>query len=347
VAGAGRTAATTYSTPGQLSGVAAASAGNAWAVGSAGGANVDNILMLHWNGKSWSRVTSPKVLTGAGSLSAITVVNAKDAWAVGYTGSATSPHSLLLHWNGTAWSAVTSPAPVSGGGLSAVTASAAAGWAVGYVSTGTAALQTRPLIFKLTGTKWTRVDPTFGTNSGVALDGVATTSAGVTFATGLYTGQITGVLARWTGKMWAFLGLFTEAGTYHWLNAIAAGPHGNAFAVGQNTSGNGAPLISIEWNGKTWVQAPGLSTSQLNTVTFAPGGAAWAAGSYPVKHNEDPLILRWTGKAWAMVTSPATVAQLNGLGFATSGYGWAVGETNPGTGTSKTLIEHWNGKTWS
>jgi hypothetical protein len=62
-------------------------------------------------------------------------------------------------------------------------------------------------------------------------------------------------------------------------------------------------------------------------------------------------MLHWNGKAWTRVTSPSTSAVLNGLGFASAKYGWAVGyagslDTNPVTGTSKTYIIHWNGRTW-
>ena len=315
-------------------------------MGYTGTTSTDKVLMLHWNGSKWSRVTSPKVLTGPGQLSAVTVVSAKDAWAVGSTGGGTHPHTLILHWNGTAWSAVTSPAPVANGRLSAVTASATSGWAVGWHSTGPSVPQTSPVIFKLAGAKWSRVDPTFGKGSGAVLNGVATTSATTTFATGLYTGMITGVLARWNGSSWSWVSPFPEQGTYHWLNGIAAGPHGTALAVGINTSGSGGP-ISIEWTGHAWVKAPIPSSVDPFTVAFAPGGTAWAAGSYPSGSSSHTLILRWNGHAWSRVTSPATAAQLNGLAFATANYGWAVGTTEPGSGNPKTLIVHWNGHSWN
>ncbi len=339
-------AATTYSTVGGLAGVAAASDRNAWAVGYAGTSSAGKVLMLHWNGRGWSRVTSPKVLTGSGELSAITVVNAKDAWAVGSTGDYLDMHTLILHWNGSAWRAVNRPAPVAAGTLSAVTANAKGGWAVGWHSTGPSVPQTSPLILKLAGTKWSRVDPEFGAGTGVALDGVATTSAATTFASGLYTGMITGVLARWSGSSWRWVSSFPEEGTYHWLNGIAAGPHGIAFAVGFKTSVGGG-VVSIKWTGHAWVKAPAPSGASLYAVAFAPGGAAWAAGSYNSGGRPRTLVLRWNGQAWGRVTSPATVAQLNGLGFATANYGWAVGDTNPDSGNSKTVIVHWNGHSWS
>jgi hypothetical protein len=336
-------AATGYSAPGSLAGVAAASTRNAWAVGSAGSPTSAKVLMLHWNGSRWSRVTSQRVLTGPGALSAISVVSAKDAWAVGNSGSFAHPRSLILHWNGKAWSEVTSPKPVANGNLSAVTATARGGWAVGSIS-GSSVVQTQPLIFKLTGAKWSRSDPKFGAHSGVILNGVATTSA-ATFATGLFTGMITGELARWSGKSWSFVRSFPEEGTFHWLNAISAGPHGIAFAVGFKTSaGNG--VVSIRWTGHAWVKAPAPASANLNAVAFAPGGAAWTAGYRDTGGKLHPVILRWNGSAWSSVGSSSKSAQLTGLGFATAKYGWAVGETNPDSGQSKTLIEHWNGRSW-
>jgi hypothetical protein len=72
---------------GGLFGISATSARNAWAVG-------DN-LILHWNGKAWTRQPVP-----AGSyLSRVAAVSARDAWAVGFN----SRGSLILRWNGVLW----------------------------------------------------------------------------------------------------------------------------------------------------------------------------------------------------------------------------------------------------
>ena len=47
------------------------------------------------------------------------------------------------------------------------------------------------------------------------------------------------------------------------------------------------------------------------------------------------------------MAAPSTVGLLDGLGFATAKYGWAVGYTEPSSGSPKTLIVHWNGRSWS
>jgi hypothetical protein len=342
--------ATSYSTAGSLSGVAAVSNASAWAVGFTGSGASPRILMLHWNGRGWSRVTSPGLLTGAGGLSAITVVNSKDAWAAGYTGNpGKTTRTLLLHWNGSAWSAVTSPAPVANGSFNAVTATASSGWAVGYYYTPPgSAVDYHALAFRLSGSRWTRVTAGLG-GGGVTLTGVATTTGktSTTWSIGDATGTIYGGVAKWNGKSWNWLSTFPVQGAYHGLWGIAAGPGGIAFAVGSNGNVPETPAPSMEWTGKAWqkVAVSAASGSSLNAVAFAPGGAAWSAGSTGLY----TLVMRWNGHAWARVSapSPGHGNQVDGLGFSASSYGWAVGQEWSSSSAYKTLILHWNGRGWS
>lgn len=337
-------AGTSYSTAGGLLGIAAIGDSSAWAVGYAGAAEAPKILMLHWNGSAWSRVTQPSVLNGsAGEISAITAVNAKDAWAVGFTGSPDGTiHSLLLHWNGRAWTQVVSPAPVKDGMLSAVTATTKGGYAVGSYYTGESALDYWSLTFRLTGSKWSRIA---AKTDDVSLDGVATTSATTTWATANEVGMITGGLAKWSGNGWSWVS-FPVEGQYHALYGIAAGPGGIAFAVGANDNYPSSPPLSMKWTGHKWekvtVSAP--TGSDLHAVTFAPGGVAWAAGS-----AGGSLIVRWNGREWARVTSPSPEPdiQLYGIAFSAANYGWAVGYSYSLAGPAETLIVHWNGHSWS
>jgi hypothetical protein len=344
-------AATGYSTAGALNAAAAISNGNAWAVGYTGATESPKILMLHWNGKTWSRVTGPRVLTATGQLNAITVVSAKSAWAVGSTGliGTGKNHSLLLHWNGTAWSQVTSPAPVTGGSLAAVTATAKHGWAVGYVNTDPNAplcCAGTPLVFRWNGTKWSRLATKLG--KGAYLNGVASTGTNSAWAIGGPLAMITGALAKWNGSAWSWAKDPVQ-GAYRPFYGIAAGPGGTAFVVGADNDFPLGPAISARWNGKAWrpvsVSAP--TSSGLNAVAFAPGGTAWAAGSYPSGSRLHTLIMRWNGKAWTRVTSPGTSEQLNGLAFSASNYGWAAGSTVSTSGSTRTVILHWNGKAWA
>ena len=98
-----------------LSGVAATSTTNAWAVGiyinSAGG---DVTLILHWNGTAWKKETSPNLGTSfpGDVLTGVAATSTTSAWAVGdYCASTACParKTLTEHWNGTAWKHVVSP----------------------------------------------------------------------------------------------------------------------------------------------------------------------------------------------------------------------------------------------
>jgi hypothetical protein len=133
---------------GSLLGVAAVTPSNVWAVGSGrNSAGVSGSMIQHWDGTSWTEVSSP--VTGA-TLTSVTATSATDVWAVGYTASA----GVAMHYDGTSWTTSTLPAP-SGGTwqLSSVSADAAGDvWAAGYVN-GSGGAQ-HPIVEHFDGTSW-------------------------------------------------------------------------------------------------------------------------------------------------------------------------------------------------
>ena len=71
--------------PGQepsLSGVAATSASNAWAVGGYLAGSVDKTLFMHWNGHAWKQLIGPSP-GSASSLTSVAATSASNVWAVG------------------------------------------------------------------------------------------------------------------------------------------------------------------------------------------------------------------------------------------------------------------------
>jgi hypothetical protein len=103
----------------QLTGIAAASASDIWAVGISAAGGIQSTLTEHWNGSSWSVVTSPNTAAEDNLLSGVTVVSSNDVWAVGTGdspdyGSGSIP--IALHWNGASWSIVGASSPSGGGG---------------------------------------------------------------------------------------------------------------------------------------------------------------------------------------------------------------------------------------
>ena len=67
---------------------------DAWAVGSAGTFGFVP-LIVHWDGKSWSRVQGPGIPV-AGELLGVSMVSATDGWAVGV--NPFKAKCILLHW---------------------------------------------------------------------------------------------------------------------------------------------------------------------------------------------------------------------------------------------------------
>ena len=95
----------------ELFGVAAVSATNIWAVGfianTTAAGSVQQTLIEHWNGTSWSVVSSPNPGSSP-VLSGVAATSATNAWAVGNSGF---NQTLVRAWNGTKWSVVEESQP--------------------------------------------------------------------------------------------------------------------------------------------------------------------------------------------------------------------------------------------
>jgi hypothetical protein len=199
-----------FSKADSLSSVAGTSARDMWAVGEASSAAMPNArsrlpgrqpllrtrpvapastftmqtLILHWNGKTWTRVPSPSP-NNDDQLLGVGVGSPSSALAVGLEQrSDGSSRTLAEHWNGKAWTHVSTPGPSSPsardflGGVTVISQNNA--WAVGTAGSGN---QTTSLIERWNGSRWTTVeapdpgDPTL-------LFGVAASSASNIWAVG-------------------------------------------------------------------------------------------------------------------------------------------------------------------
>jgi hypothetical protein len=94
-----------------LRGVSAVSSTDAWAVGVYYTKTyLGRTLVLHWNGKAWSKFASRNPSSYEDDLFGVSAVSSADAWAVGYYHTETGAfRTLVLHWDGTGWSKVHSP----------------------------------------------------------------------------------------------------------------------------------------------------------------------------------------------------------------------------------------------
>jgi hypothetical protein len=326
----GGTAVNDYNT---LISIRCLSAGDCWAVGSAGknGAGTGN-QVLHWNGTKWSHVKVPNpgpTLKGhANQVDDVTCASPANCWAVGYYGSQSIPITYAnqaMHWNGKRWSLVTTPDP--------------AGTATGDEN---------------------------------ALDAIRCISASACLADG-YDGTspiLSNEVLRWNGKKWSVQTTPNPGGTAtgdeNVLNGLACSSSTSCWAVGFD--GPEKPFVPVNemlhWNGKKWfttkVPDPATGTGAQNQLlwdTCVSSIDCWAVGYHGHETSSTILFrndtLHWNGVKWSHVSSPnpggtATVGfnGLAGIRCTSASNCWAVGVRLKGGHIADEFL-HWNGAKWT
>src|SRR5207253_591293 len=112
----------------ELRAVTCASSSDCWAVGFYYNGSDDQTLIEHWDGISWSIVSSPN--DGTTHLLGVTCASSSDCWAVGRYNNG----SVIERWDGTSWSIVSPPNNgTSSDSLNGLTCTSSSNcWAVGY-----------------------------------------------------------------------------------------------------------------------------------------------------------------------------------------------------------------------
>jgi hypothetical protein len=140
------------------------------------------------------------------------------------------------------------------------------------------------------------------------------------------------------------------------INALAAPTAGDVWAVGRAQYSDFSRRALIErWNGTSWVlhAAPGGSGSVLDGVVALAADNAWAVGRAAGGTGSVTLVEHWNGTSWSVVPSPNVnvLNSLHGIAAVSSTNLWAVGDatrsTTDGVSTMRTLVERWNGTSWS
>jgi hypothetical protein len=170
-----------------LQSVTAFAPDNVWPVGYYVDENqVNQTLVEHWEGKSWTIVASPNRGADGSQLNNIAGLSPTDIWAVGYSGQGNDVITLTEHWNGSAWSIIGSPNPGTSGNYLqslSVVSDVPAFWAVGYYYESG---HPRTLIERWDGSSWNIVpSPNVGA-TGNSLLGVSGLFANDVWAVGAY-----------------------------------------------------------------------------------------------------------------------------------------------------------------
>src|SRR6266567_1841544 len=237
-----------------LSGVAAISANNVWAVGrfTSDSNPSPRALALQWDGTHWQVGALPNPGTTEDALTAVTAVAANDIWAVGHMqpgSSGIQNASLVEHWDGSQWLVVSSPNVGSRDNLlSGVAAdSASSAWAVGTADGDVG--PTTTFILHWNGSQWA-VTPSPSPGSSInALAAPVALSATNAWAVGYFQqanrSQRT-LTEHWNGKNWKVVNSPNIGTDNNDLNALAfiAGTN-QVWTVGEHFSSDTGTSASL------------------------------------------------------------------------------------------------------
>jgi len=312
---------------------------------------------------AWSVVSSPNAPPQSGIyddvLDGISGTGPNDVWAVGddccyAAGSQEYYHGLIEHWNGSAWKVVPyakgEPADTYLHAVAAMSPNDA--WAVGNAPYP----NNQAVAEHWDGKKWSVVPTPYIYNNGELLAVVAISSKNV-WAAG--EGNFSAILEHWDGTAWSFVPAYTYGLTI--LSSISAAGPNDIMAVGTYYSLSSF-LFAEHWNGSAWTyEAPVNSffIASFNGSTAISRNRYWAVGyEEPSQSEQVPQTLTeyWNGSSWRLVPSankdPKASYILNNTLYGVAAESpkdvLAVGYWTyyPGSGTTRSLFERWNGKAW-
>lgn len=352
------------------------STSDCWAVGDSYDGVLGHPLIERWDGTSWTSALAPN---GAADnyLFRVACSSASDCWAVGRSNNATIDpelfdQDLILHWNGSDWSANTAlidPTATYASDLAGVACSSGSEcWAVGSIRPTDLVL---PHIIRWDGTSWVSVvapdvPPILPSNE---LDAVTCLSATDCWAAGeaFYGSVARSLTMHWDGIAWEIMeSPNTAIDRSNYLTDITCASSSDCWTVGWSANSNAMQdqALAMHWDGAAWsiVSTSPVETSDevqtaLEGVTCVSSSDCWAVGHSENAVDFQALIQHWNGVSWIPVPAPppqndpAMNTYLYDVACTTTSDCTAVGIqwTSPFTGNSlyQTLVEHWDGISWS
>jgi len=228
-------------------------------------------------------------------------------------------------------------------------------WAVGEQFAGAGQAPPPPVSYHWNGSAWSIVaTPTLGVSS--ALLAVSASTATDAWAVGF---SVLGrhddgtLIEHWNGTAWSVNSSLVVTGFVAELTGVADLSPTDAWAVGE---GNSALLE--HWNGSAWssvtIPDPDFTPGAGQSISADSATDIWVVGTTvnTTTGTASAEALRFDGSAWVVVPmqQPGTNTPTIGAVTAVSATNaWAVGEDIGATSAigGSTLIEHWNGASWS
>jgi hypothetical protein len=262
---------------------------------------------------SWSVIPSPNQASSAkDELNSVSCVSASFCVAVGsYLNSTGTSRTLIESWNGSTWSIVASPDKFTGDNV---------------------------------------------------LDQVSCVSASFCVAVGSWAKGRATLVESWNGSTWSIVpspDKYTgDNSTDEQLLGVSCVSPTFCVAVGFWDVGVGAySVLGESWDGSTWsiaTTAPAASGSELTSVSCSSASSCTAVGwqgeQYSVGQPQKTLAESWDGSTWSIASSPNQTTNDNalaGVACLSATSCTAVGRYRNASSVLQTLVESWDGSTWS
>jgi len=322
----------------------------------------ERTLIERWNGSSWSLVASPNSAAGTSTLARVSCGSTSLCFAVGWVGPYLPAGQVLIErWDGSLWSIAGSPKAASARSSALHDVSCASATfcvAVGQYTDASANVD--GLIEQWNGSSW-RVVP-FQHQGG--LDAVICVSPWLCFTAGHYytyqTGHEVGLgyIEQWNGSSWS-ISAWPDSNVDVLLQSMSCVSGSRCFATGLHGKGQGTldnHTLIEEWNGTSWsaVPSPNPSPSDnwLDGVSCASASVCVATGYQRTDTTYHTLIEQWNGASWTIARAPeprtTLSVRLSQVGCPSISHCFAIGGYNsPTSGHWLTLVEQWNGSSWS
>lgn len=280
-----------------LADVSGASSADIWAVGSSrppGGP--DRTLVEHWNGSSWSIVSTPDPGQYGNILDGVLALSADDVWAVGARQDSFYQSPLAEHWNGSSWTAAAVPNPKYCTGHSYLTDIGAVSptnlWAVGWCTASSRGGE-QGYVVRWNGSRWTFASTiSAGIPQNTELYGISVAGTRGIWAVGI--SRADGALAlRWDGTAWQRLSVGPSRSQAS-LAGVVAPYKSLAWAVGAGASPQppfAGPAVVRFAGGTAAPQDIPVDFGSLRGIAYDPAGRVWAVGTQLPGAYNTPLVV--------------------------------------------------------
>jgi hypothetical protein len=314
--------------PAELSDVSATGPADAWAVGADAETGLERgrPLILHWNGRAWSKVTLRGV-PGPGFLSSVSAGSRSDVWALGTDRLG----AVLLHWNGRRWRAVGFPGRATTAMTTVAAAPGGRAWLAG--SRTDAAGNSEILVERWNGVAWHIVATRLGQGM---FNKVRVSANGDVWAVGASPGSSSLIAHEHRGAWTSFPGPTSIE-----LSDLLARSARDVWTGGFQSAGPLLQPVISHWNGRTWtsVIVPTDVFGGVQSISPDRAGLPQWAGTDSGVNGPNTLYDFFNGRAWSSVRGATTLRGIFDADTVTA----HIPFTNATWGVGGSVVDHGQG----